>query len=46
MLIKLEFSASIGFVQKESVTIHGHKILRVCDNVCVVMVGSSMLSLP
>jgi len=24
----LEFSASVGFIHKESVTMHGHKILK------------------
>jgi hypothetical protein len=26
--IKLEFSASVGFIHKESVTIHGHTIIK------------------
>ena len=28
ILIKLEFSASVGFINKESVTIHGHTIAK------------------
>jgi hypothetical protein len=26
--IKLEFSASVGFIHKESVTMHGHRIVK------------------
>jgi hypothetical protein len=29
--IKLEFSASVGFIHKEFVTMHGHTILKVCS---------------
>jgi hypothetical protein len=28
ILIKLEFSTSVGFIQKESVTMHGHTIVK------------------
>jgi len=28
ILIKLEFSASVGLVNKESLTMHGHKIVK------------------
>ena len=28
--IKLEFSASVGFIHKESVTMHGHTIVKIC----------------
>ena len=31
--IKLEFSASVGFIQKESVTMHGHTNLKIC--ICI-----------
>jgi hypothetical protein len=27
-IIKLELSASVGFVHKESITMHGHTILK------------------
>jgi len=27
--MKLEFSASVGFIHKESVTMHGHTIVKV-----------------
>jgi hypothetical protein len=27
--IKLEFSASVGFIHKESITIHGHTIVKI-----------------
>jgi len=27
-LIKLEFGVSVGFIHKESVTMHGHTILK------------------
>ena len=30
--VKLEFSASVGFIHKESVTMHGHTIVKFSDN--------------
>ena len=35
MPIKLEFSASVGLIHKESVTMQGHTILKVCIPVSV-----------
>jgi hypothetical protein len=31
-IIKLELGASVGFIHKESVTMHGHTILKLPDN--------------
>ena len=32
--IKLEFNVSVGFIHKESVTMHGHTIVKIMDVVC------------
>jgi len=36
--IKLEFSASVGFIHKESVTMHGHTILKICRKCLITCV--------
>jgi hypothetical protein len=49
--IKLEFSAFVGFIHKESITMHGHKILKyslpfgdVCSFLLVVNYISEVLA--
>jgi len=36
----LEFCASVGFIHKESVTMHGHTIVKLTDWFCVTEVES------
>ena len=38
--IKLELSASVGFIHKESIRMHGHTVLKKDVNCSVVQVGS------
>ena len=35
--IKLEFSVSVGFIHKESVTMHGHTILKFWEEIVSVI---------
>ena len=35
--IKVKFSASVGFIQMESVTMHGHKVVKFKCNLCVML---------
>jgi hypothetical protein len=40
ILIKLEFSVSVGFIHKESVTMHGHTIVKHSGNSLSIILES------
>jgi hypothetical protein len=44
--IKLEFSASVGFIHKEFVTIHGHMILKFPTHILYLLPWFGCLSYP